>query len=116
MIPTTSILVPPEIERITSKIGNKWEDGQFTEKKYTIVDLQSHLEKIRKKSLSGKFSKGNMFILLDTFLDIFLFRQWRQDIAVDSHGWCLRAMCDEIEAWGSVKTLVFRETTTGATM
>ena len=72
-------------------------------KKYTIVDLQSHQEKIRKKSLSGKFSKGNMFILLDTFLDIFLFRQWRHDIAVDAHGWCLRAMRDEIEARGSAQ-------------
>ena len=55
-----------------------------------------------------------MFILLDTFLDIFYFgntttfRPWRKVIAVDAHGLFLRAMRDEIEARRSVRKLFFQ--------
>ena len=36
-------------------------------------------------------------------MDIFLFRQWRQDIAVDAHKWCLRAIRAATEAQGAVQ-------------
>ena len=44
-----------------------------------------------------------MLFLMDIFLGIFLFRQWRQDIAVDAHKWCLRAIRAATEAQGAVQ-------------
>ena len=71
-----------------------------------LVILKGIFKKRSGKSVSKSVSLVSF--LLDTCLDSFLFRQWQQDIAVDAHRCCLRAMRDENEARGSVQGPFFQ--------